>query len=354
MKHFSGTIAVVSPLLALSLVACGSSERSVSRLRDEATTNFWTYEVRGLPPSAQGCQETASKVAQRFTAATGIAVYNADCTQVNEGYSVTITYAAAERANAVSAVFGLFGSNDQDPMFPSIDLPLWGVYDSFQSCTGALADMSADFERETGLSAVASSCYRALESRYVLRIDGFGEAPTKRFYNSVVDFQGNANQTFADEVSRLFERAGASMRYVTPWGGYVIAMFYAASPLHVDARTLGVFGQLDDMSQCRAELAEATRALTEIMGQAPALNRCLPDSSDGTAYLNFAFSSQTPLPQYWEDTGPTYSQYATCATDRSRLVAFIRQSTGRDARGSVCVRTSSVSPSTYKAVILGK
>lgn len=342
-------------VLAAILAGCGSPHLSGSRLADNSRSAFKTYSIRGIPSRSVGCSSEAQEVAARFKEATGIEPYGTECVVGQEGDEVTVTYVSAERLPAVSAVFGLFGgdgTNSHFP-FPSLDLPLWGTYSSLGACVTALPGRSADFSSETSLTPVASACYKAMHSGYVLRIDSFGAQPNKRFYNLPVEFKGKVDQIFSDQVADLFERQGGSVRAAVPWGGYVVTMFYAATPIGLDVRTVGLFGQVESPATCRAELAESLRALRLVMGQEPDLSSCLPNSYDSTAHINFAFTTQTRLPAFWRETGPVYNTYEGCAADRSHLVETFRQSTGRNVTGSVCVMKSSVLPSKYEAVLIG-
>ncbi len=338
---------------SIALLACGRLPPSTSKVQDDSTTPFKTFSVRGVLSQSGGCAAEAEEIAARFKQVTGVTPYNTDCTEKPEGSDVTITYMAPDRLPLVSAVYGLFGGEISDLPFPSMDLPLWGSYPSLSGCVAAVPLLTADFEAETGLTAVASSCYHASIDGYVLRIDSFGSEPAKRFHNLPVEFQGKVDQSFADKVADLFERQGASVRSAIPWGGYVVVMFYAPVPVSVAAKTIGLFGQVESLEACRVELTATVKALEEIMGQVPALATCTPDSSDATAHINFAFTTQSRLPAYWQETGPLYSTHERCASDREHLVETFRQSSGRNVKGAICVMESSFLPSKYKAMLIG-
>lgn len=345
-------------LLALFVVnagyGCGERFENGSQAAGRPASPFRTYLAKGIPANASACDAEAQSAKERFHRASGIEPYRAECVAGVDGLDITITYVSADRLPFVRAEFGLFGSSDPDPTFPTgLDLPLWGTDASLAECRDRLGERRLDFERETGLEAVTWSCFHAMNGGFVARIDGIGSDPASRFYNLPFEFQGKVDQRFADDVSALLEAQGASVREAVPWGGYVVSMYYSPAPVTVDPRTIGFRGQTETAAACKTELDEAVRTVATIMGRDPGLARCLPDSYDSTFHLNLAYGTQERLPSYWQERGPLYATYQSCAADRADALAAFRQATGRDARGVACVMESTILPSKYQAILIG-
>lgn len=347
-----------APFASLFVVAasfgCGAGPQNASRVADRPASPFRTYLIQGIPANASACEAESEGVKERFRRASGIEAYRAECAAGVDGLDITVTYVSADRLPFVRAEFGLFGSSDPDPTFPTgLDRPLWGTDTSLAECRARLTDRRVDFEQKTGLEAVSWSCFHAMHGGFVARIDGIGAEPASRFYNLAIEFQGKADQRFADDVSALLVSQGASVRKAVPWGGYVVAMYYSPTPVTVDSRTIGFRGQTETAAACKTELEEAVRTISSIMGREPGLARCLPDSYDSTFHLNLAFGTQERLPAYWQESGPIYGTYQACLADRVGALAEFRRVTGRDARGVVCMMESTILPSKYKAILLG-
>lgn len=347
-----------APITGLLILAasfgCGGQSQNASLVADRPASPFRTYLVQGIQADPSACGAEAEGVKERFLRASGIEPYRVECTTGVDGLEVTVTYVSADRLPFHRAEFGLFGSSDPDPTFSTgLERPLWGTDTTLAECRSRLGDRRLEFERETALEAVSWSCFHAMHGGYVARIDGIGAQPASRFYNVAFEFQGNADQGFAEDVAALLTGQGAFVRKAVPWGGYVVAMYYSPTPVTVDARTLGFRGQTETAAACKAELDVAVRTIASIMGRAPGLARCLPDSYDSTSHLNFVFGTQDRLPAYWQERGPIYGTYQSCSVDRDNALSAFRNATGRDARGVVCVMESTILPSKYKAILIG-
>lgn len=320
-----------------------------------AATRYWTYEVTGAPRTSS-CDDDAARFGERFTVAAGVAVYRAECVlDTGLTYNLSLTYISEDRLVPVSAVHGLFWEPDDGGSLPpsSIDKPLWGIYSSLEDCLSDIPRQNAQYETHTGLAVVASACDHGSVGGYVLRIDGFG-APAERFLPLKVEFHGSSDQAYADALGALSQTAGADVVSATPWGSYVIVLYWAVEPVVIVSRTIHPNGQLDDAAQCETELAIALKAIRDTTGVSPHLGRCLPDSYDQSAYMNFAFTSADPIAYpLRQTTGATYATYQGCVSDRAHAIA-IATADGLDVRGGVCTRTSIVAPSRFQMNLLGR
>lgn len=316
-----------------------------------AASSF-TWQVGSAPRGALGCDAEARAFGDRFHAATGLAVTAAACVgETAGGFDLSLSYSAEHRVAVVPAVFGLFWSASNDRTVPADLLsvpPLWGMYGDEAGCLAAVPAQKAQYERETGLPAVAAYCAKGLVGGSILRIDGFG-ATARRYQQIDAGFPADVDAPLAEAVAKLVAQSGATIVDARPWGPHVLVSFYGDPEAGVLVRVPGYFGRLDDQESCAAELVAAKGALAVAGAPAPALAVCLGDSFDGSSHLALAFTGGVDGAPFVERRGPTYGSYGDCAASRAAAVAVVQADTDRKVGGVVCVRES---PTIFRAVAL--
>lgn len=201
--------AFVSPSIGLAVGPALDLAMGASR---DALAAPVEYRLEGTRRTLATCQTDADTIAAKFVGA-GSIVYSASCVK-DDGATAEISLFLD--ASTVPAIYSsLFAYRVESlSQFNSGSTPVnhrhdlsraIGLFDNIDTCLAQAATFQDSFERQTGLSAIATQCIAlGYGSGHVMQIDGFGE-PRRRltefkktFFTNLLS--GSLSEKIADRL----------------------------------------------------------------------------------------------------------------------------------------------------------
>lgn len=279
------------------------------------------YQIK-VPQTNLGCLGAAAKLAQKFSAITGLSVIENGCrseiTFVDNNsahvlYSLGLTYLATNEVFPYSAFLGAENLN--------IPHPAVGVFSTYSECLASLPKQLELYENKTSFHVIAGTClegtYETYKKTYVLRIDGFSKglklnSPNLKLYAHTLNFQGQANENFRAQLEEVFLLEGVFIA----WRNESSIYYYNQYPLLINQENLGEFMNINE---CESQLAEA-RSIFSLLGSKNIAVGCLQGKyfNSKKVYLEIVRGSAGGR-NYTVDTHQYFSQ-TECLNDKPRII----------------------------------
>lgn len=325
--------AAVAVLLSSAAVAAGLVE-SVRAARqpvpafDAVELPTREYSLARFPRSQEPCVESARRVGEAFSAATGSRVLKAYCVEESGGsLTVKVVY-EGEARRPVSTL----SRTSPDAGF--------GAFAARAECEAGLAAERDAFRAATGLEPVAAYCLEGGPSdrrTWSMRLDGFGTprlSPRGRTVPVFTRPEGVEAAAFLGGIKDALTAQGVDARFVAwrPTFGYaeMVVSYYGDSLLRLPFEEPV---RVDSREQCAEALAEV-RAWTAGRSPAPLALYC-GRSMTGWE-LAWMFKDAPSLKA--EPAKESFHGRADCLKARAGIVERQRVELGRAVAGAVCSR----------------
>ena len=208
LKSFTFSVfGFVMPLTGLAMdMAMGASRDALAAPVE--------YRLEGTRRTLSTCQADAETIAAKFVGA-GAIVYSASCVK-DDGSTAEISLFVD--ASTVPTIYSALFAHRVESLsqFNSSSTPVnhrhdlsraVGLFDNIDTCLAQAATFQDSFERQTGLSAIATQCIGlGFGSGHVMQIDGFGE-PRRRltefketFFTNLLS--GSLSEKIADRLRK--------------------------------------------------------------------------------------------------------------------------------------------------------
>ena len=296
------------------VVLCGLVLASAGHIaRASEPTQSYEYRIR-VPQTRLSCADEAQQLGARFAAATGIRADAAECVDqiplTADGkqynlYSLRLSYKALENPLVYSAFYG----SSESYGLPTDTV---GVYSTYDQCLAQVQPQAQNFQTQTGLQAVATTCLPgsySFQPNYVLRIDGIGK-PLKKLRRLEIKFLGHSNDGLNGRVDQMLTALGGAIVFHAE----SLTLLYAPDNFAVKHDTLGRF---NTQETCTREL-DAAQAIYGRLESRASIVECLP--SYGTNYyLEAVREGGFFLSSDMGNTRGRFFSFDECTKDRAKL-----------------------------------
>ncbi len=295
-----------------------------------AAETMESYRVR-IPATTQTCEVEAERLAMRFSKATGFGSAKSECVSVLDYKVDEKTYALYSLALSIpsrimdrlsSSVYGYL-----DSYYPNDLGDYYGLYSTYEACIGALGDRSQEFEKHTGLMAVAAFCTRArVNASYVLQIDGFGK-PKKKLGTFDPTFKSAMDAATKADFIQLLNKMGA----------FVVAdlssraFYYSKESLEFSRSKMLSY---QPAALCSSQLAAAKDILSRLTKLQPVLACIKSAHTKDERYDLFAAWSGEQI--FSQQVSFRYLSFQECLSDQKRVLDLEARDYGQRPLGAIC------------------
>ena len=216
--------------------------------------------------SVAECESEVKSLADRVATLTDGTVQNMYCAQAFPGHFEGSVFIDAPQIPHVELAVGAFMINPAPGHNPAINRgyvildPEVGSRDLSQ-CLNQLPQMEAIFTAQTGLDVVSSQCIKEANFHFIPQVDGFGTAHKELRDLSVHLYDAIADDNALSAIRQYLESQGGAVLMDTTSSSYVMARYYAKSPIYMGAFDFHQHNAFSTKEQCNDSLNVANTAI---------------------------------------------------------------------------------------------
>ncbi|MGZ3746842.1 MAG: hypothetical protein ACXWRE_05730 [Pseudobdellovibrionaceae bacterium] len=274
------------------------------------------YRIK-IPATSQSCEQEATRLAARFQKISGKVPVDSKCSghsKIVDGklekqlYILDFNYPSKGKANEL-----IYSSYYGYSFFNIYKNNLHGMYPALKKCLDELQYRTKEFEHNTGIAVLASTCEQAtsdIEQSYVVRIDTVG-IPEIRLLSTEELSKNYSESPFNKAIEKIIQANNGHI--VEHTGGHFY--FYSNKlirPQHMD------FGDMRE-GDCQQQLNDLNHMLRNLNQNELTVGCTYIHQQSGYATLRAVWNQFNSFDSFSAEEH--YADFNECDRDKSRMLA---------------------------------